>query len=70
MVAIFFLSAQSNLSLPYRVRGGDFFLHMVEYGILGLLLSWALVNSGVTKRLVLYAFLMGLFYRISDEAHQ
>jgi len=43
---------------------------MVGYGILGLLLSWALVNSGVKRRLVFYVFLIDLFYGITDELHQ
>jgi VanZ family protein len=70
MAVIFSLSAQSNLSLPYGISEWDFFLHMVEYYILGLFLSWALVNSGVMKRLVLYVFLIGLFYGMIDETHQ
>ena len=70
LVAIFFLSAQSDLSLPYKVSQGDFFLHMVEYGVLGFLLCWALVNSRVERRLILYVFLMGLFYGATDELHQ
>jgi VanZ family protein len=70
MAAIFSLSAQSNPPLSNRVSGLDFFLHIVEYAILGLLLSWALVNSGVTRKLVLYVFLTGLFYGVTDETHQ
>ncbi len=70
MATIFSLSAQSDLSLPFTVSGGGFFLHMVEYGILGLLLSWALVNSGMKRGLVFYVFLIGLFYGITDEFHQ
>lgn len=70
MVAIFALSALPDLSLPYTFEGDDFFLHMVEYGILGFLLSWALVNSGVVRKLVLYVFLMGLLYGMTDEVHQ
>jgi VanZ family protein len=73
MAAIFSLSAQSSLALPYLpywVGGEDFFLHMAEYGVLGLLLSWALVNSGVVGKLVLYVFLIGLFYGMTDELHQ
>jgi VanZ like family len=72
MAAIFSLSAQRDLSLPYGIelKGADFFLHIVEYGVLGLLLSWALVNSGVQKRLVLNVFLVSLFFGITDELHQ
>ncbi len=70
MATIFSLSAQSDLSLPYSVSGGDFLLHMLEYGILGLLFSWALVNSGMKRRLVFYVFLIGLFYGVTDELHQ
>lgn len=70
MAAIFALSALPDLSLPYTFEGDDFFLHMVEYGILGFLLSWALVNSGVVRKLVLYGFLVGLLYGMTDEVHQ
>ena len=72
MAAIFSLSAQPDLPLPYffSFGGGDFFLHLAEYAILGVLLSWSLVNSGVTRRLVLYVFLVGLFYGMTDELHQ
>ncbi|MGH7772386.1 MAG: VanZ family protein [Candidatus Binatia bacterium] len=70
MAAIFFLSTQSDFPLPYSFSGGDFFLHVVEYSVLGLLLSWSLANSGVTRRLIFYVFLMGLFYGITDELHQ
>lgn len=70
MAAIFSISAQSNPPLPYGISGGDFILYMAEYAILGILLSWALVNSGVTRRNALYVFLMGLFYRMTDELHQ
>ena len=70
MAFIFYLSAQSDFPLPFTVSVGDFFLHTVEYGILGLLLSWALANSGVVKKLVLYVFLIGLFYGATDEIHQ
>ena len=37
---------------------------MVEYGILGLLLSWALLNSGMKRGLVFIVFLIGLFYGV------
>ena len=70
MAAIFSISAQSNPPLPYGISGGDFILHMAEYSILGLLLSWTLVNSGVMRRNALYVFLMGLFYGMTDELHQ
>jgi len=70
MAIIFYLSAQRSLSLPYEFSRGNFFLHLVEYGILGLLLSWAFVNSGVERRLILYVFLAGLFYGATDELHQ
>ena len=70
MGIIFFFSAQSNLSMPYGFSQGDFFLHMVEYGVLGFLLSWAFVNSGMVRRLTFYVFLVGLFYGMTDELHQ
>ena len=70
MGAIFFFSAQPNPSLPDRISGGGFLLHLIEYGILGLLLSWALANSGVERRLILYVFFVGLLYGAMDEFHQ
>jgi len=70
MGAIFFFSAQSDLSVPYDFSQGDLILHVVEYGVLGFLLSWALVNSGVEKRLMIYVLLAGLLYGATDELHQ
>jgi len=43
---------------------------MVEYSILGFLLSWAFVNSGMVRTLVFHVFLVGLFYGMTDELHQ
>ena len=70
MATIFLLSGQSNFSVPYGFSQGDFFLHIVEYGVLGFLLSWAFLNSGMVSKLTLYAFLVGFFYGITDELHQ
>ncbi len=70
MAAIFFVSAQSDPPIPVTWNGGDLVLHMMAYGGLGFLLSWALVNSGVVRKLVFYAFLIGLFYGTTDELHQ
>ena len=70
MAIIFFLSALPNPTMSHRIAGGGFFLHLIEYGVLGLLLSWAFVNSGVNKRLMLYVFLAGLLYGATDEIHQ
>ena len=70
MAIIFFLSAQPYPALSYRIVAGGFFLHLIEYGVLGLLLSWAFVNSGIEKRLLLYVFLAGLLYGATDELHQ
>jgi len=70
MGAIFFFSAQSELSVPYGFSRVNFLLHMVEYSVLGFLLSWAFVNSGVVRKLVLLVFLGGLFYGVTDELHQ
>jgi VanZ family protein len=73
MVGIFILSAQSTLPFLERIeRIGrlDFVLHVVEYAFFGLLLSWALVSSGATRTFVLWAFLIGLIYGITDEIHQ
>ena len=70
MSVIFFFSAQSELWVPYGFSHGDLFLHMIEYGVLGFLLSWAFVNSGMEKRLAFYVFFVGLFYGVTDEIHQ
>ena len=70
MSVIFFFSAQSELSVPYGFSQGDFILHMVEYSVLGFLLSWAFVNSGVVRKFVFPVFLLGLFYGMTDELHQ
>ena len=39
MGAIFFISAQSDISMPYAFSQVDFFLHIIEYSVLGFLLS-------------------------------
>ncbi len=70
MAAIFFVSGLSDPPVPAMWNGGDFFLHMAAYAGLGFLLSWALVNSGVVRKLVFFAFLIGLFYGTTDELHQ
>ena len=70
MAIIFFLSTLPNPTMSHRIAGGGFFLHLIEYGVLGLLLSLAFVNSGVEKRLMLYVFLAGLLYGATDEIHQ
>lgn len=45
--------------------------HMVEYGILSLLLYRALINSGVKKKWSLVIpIVFSLLYGISDEFHQ
>jgi len=43
---------------------------VIEYGVLGFLLSWAFVNSGMVRKLVFRVFLVGLFYGMTDELHQ
>ena len=70
MATIFLLSAQSNLSVPYGFSPGDLILHVVEYGVLGFLLSWTFVSSKMVRRLTFYVFLVGFFYGMTDELHQ
>ncbi len=70
MGAIFFFSAQSELFVPYGFSRVDFLLHMVEYSVLGFLLSWAFVMLGTVRRLTFYVFLVGFFYGMTDELHQ
>jgi VanZ family protein len=53
-----------------KFRGADFIVHITEYSILGLLLSWGLAASGVKRRLFLYVVAIGVLYGIVDEIHQ
>jgi len=70
MGLIFFLSAQPDLPRPESgwldllISGGA---HFFLYGMLALLLSWALGGGGKGMAL---AFGLALLYGLSDEFHQ
>ncbi len=70
MALIFFLSAQPDVPHPdsgwlaLLVSSGA---HLFFYGVLALLLNWALGNGG---RGLALAFGLALLYGISDEFHQ
>jgi VanZ family protein len=71
MALIFVLSAQSTFPLPrmlwddlYDIAG-----HLGVYGVLAVLLRWALAGAGV-RRSGLWAFVLAVLYGISDEFHQ
>jgi VanZ like family len=70
MVVIFLLSMRSDIPLFLEFDGSDLVLHVAEYGILGLLFSWALSSSGVKKGVFLYVVAIGVLYGIADELHQ
>ena len=70
MGLIFFLSAQPDLPHPDSDWLGLLFssgAHLFFYGVLALLLNWALSNGG---RGLALAFALALLYGISDEFHQ
>lgn len=71
MALIFVLSAQSSFPLPRMVWGDlyDIAGHLGVYGVLALLLRWALAGAGV-RRPGLWAFGLAVLYGISDEFHQ
>lgn len=70
MALIFFLSAQPDLPHPDSGWLASLFssgAHLLFYGVLALLLNWALGNGGWGLAL---AFGLTLLYGISDEFHQ
>ena len=69
MALIFYLSSRSDVPRLTAIKGEDLLLHIIEYGVLGFLLARAFFNSGVA-RWVLCAFLVGVFYGVTDELHQ
>lgn len=45
--------------------------HLIEYGVLAILLYRALINSGIEKkRAIIYSVLVAMFYGLTDEFHQ
>ena len=69
--AIFFFS---HLPSPPSPPGApDWLLHGLEYGLLGLVLAWALAGGWgrpISPRAGLLTVLLGVAYGISDEMHQ
>ena len=70
MVFIFILSSQPNLLLPYPFAEADKVYHIAAYALLGILITYALVGSGITTNVVLLASLLALLYGLADEFHQ
>lgn len=70
---IFVLSAQSTADFGPRILWGDKLIHLVEYAILGYLLTRAMANSHNLKlktHFRLFAICIGVLYGLSDEFHQ
>jgi VanZ family protein len=70
MAVIFYLSSLSDLPIPSLFHSQDFFLHILEYSVLGYFLSMAFANTGLRRSIGLYAFLFTMLYGASDELHQ
>ena len=76
-VFIFFMSSFSLQFLLFQKvekNPGDKLTHVVEYGVLGLLLARALWRHNIfrrsARRVFLAALVLGVFYAASDEFHQ
>jgi VanZ family protein len=71
MGVIFYLSNQPQLpSVPgIRIEPQDIAGHFVVYGILAVVLRWALAGAGVHAP-DRWAFLLAVLYGVSDEFHQ
>ena len=72
---IFTLSAVPHFPVPKQLQiiHGDWIFHMLEYSFFGFLLVRAFGLSfefPSTGRLMLAAFLAGVFYATTDEFHQ
>ncbi len=68
---IFHFSSEPNPLPQLTAHVWDKWLHLVEYGGLGLLVSRALLGEGMTRaRAVLVAVLVASAYAASDEWHQ
>jgi VanZ family protein len=66
---IFWLSSQTHLpSAIFLFAGIDKLFHAVTYGILALLLLWALPRTA--RRPALLAMALASAYGVSDELHQ
>jgi VanZ family protein len=70
---IFVLSAQPGLSPPLHFQNSDKLAHLLEYGVLGLLLARALRASSPTRSWVFVSMLglgLGLGIGAADECFQ
>lgn len=70
---IFFMSSLSKGPVTLPAHHFDKVVHCVEYGLLGLLVTWALIRSCPTMKpwqWVLIASLLCSLYGITDEFHQ
>lgn len=70
---IFVLSAQANLSTPLGFDKADKLMHMLEYGVLGFLLSRALRASARIRsalRVALIVVAVGSLIGVCDEIFQ
>lgn len=71
LALIFYLSSQSDPLPDLTFRVWDKALHATEYGGLGVLLSLALLASGVAPRRALFIAALGAsVYGATDEVHQ
>ena len=73
-VVIYWLSAIA-LPISSEIYWKDFLLkktaHIIEYGILAILLYRGFINKGCKKnKAVIYSLLLAAFYAITDEVHQ
>ena len=68
---IFFLSSVPGRKYLYPFSSADKVLHLVEYAVLGYLITRAFgYNSSGKKRLFVRSFAVCLLYGLSDEFHQ
>ena len=73
VAVIFSLSAQPNLSPPLKFDNADKLMHMIEYGVLGFLLSRALRATARIRRALWVALIVvaiGALIGMSDELFQ
>jgi VanZ family protein len=71
LALIFYLSSLPNPLPELTTRMWDKALHAIEYGGLGLLLSVALIASGLApRRALVAAAVCASLYGASDEVHQ
>ena len=68
---IFYLSSYPIPPSLAPPQGADKLVHFVEYGALGFFLAFAFARLGMRPaRVVLWSFVLGTLYGISDELHQ